>query len=119
MQSASSKLIHKRHKRKFLIHLSRNICFAFIILVISLIMGILGYRHFEHMSWTDAYVNAAMILSGMGPLGTLQTMSGKIFAGSYALFSGAVFLILFAFILSPIIHWIFIKFHIENKDIRS
>jgi hypothetical protein len=51
-----------------------------------------GYRAFEPMSWVDAFVNAAMILSGMGPVSSLQTDGGKIFAGCYALFSGLAFI---------------------------
>ncbi len=56
----------------------------------SLIIGILGYRHFEGMTWVDAYVNAAMILGGMGPVGEFHTSGGKIFAGCYALYSGLI-----------------------------
>ena len=54
----------------------------------SLGIGMIGYHGFEKMPWVDAFVNAAMILSGMGPVATLQTDGGKIFAGCYALFSG-------------------------------
>jgi hypothetical protein len=107
-----SKLIPRR---LFLKRLSRNIFVGFIIIVISLIMGMLGYHHFENMSWIDAYVNAAMILSGMGPVSTLQTSAGKIFAGTYALFSGVVFLVVVGIIFAPVVHRFFIKFHMENK----
>lgn len=102
-------------KRHFLKRLFRNIFFGTILCVFFLIIGIIGYRYFEGMSWTDAYVNAAMILSGMGPIGELHTESGKLFAGTYAIFSGAVFLVIIALVLSPVIHWIFVKFHIEFK----
>jgi hypothetical protein len=59
-----------------------------VVLVCSLGIGMIGYHAFEKMSWVDAFVNAAMILSGMGPVATLQTDGGKIFAGCYALYSG-------------------------------
>lgn len=114
MYTSQKNVIHPHHKRKLLMHISRNIFLGFSILIVSLFLGMLGYHNFEKMSWVDAYVNAAMILSGMGPTSTLQTEAGKIFAGSYAIFSGVVFLILIAFILSPIIHWFFIKFHINK-----
>jgi hypothetical protein len=38
------------------------------------------------MSWVDSFANASMILAGMGPLGSMNTQAGKIFAGFYALF---------------------------------
>jgi len=67
--------------------------------VLGLAIGIAGYAGFESMSLVDAYVNAAMILSGMGPLGQLHTTGGKIFAGSYAIFSGLVIVIATSFVL--------------------
>lgn len=99
----------------FLRRLFRNFFFGFIIISCSLFLGMLGYHHFEHMSWTDSYVNAAMILSGMGPVSSLQTQSGKIFAGSYALFSGIGFLVVIAIVFAPAIHWFFHKFHMDDK----
>jgi hypothetical protein len=74
----------------------------------------IGYHHFEHMDWVDAYVNASMILSGMGPVSVLQTEGGKIFAGSYALFSGIAFLVVIAIIIAPVFHRFMHKFHIED-----
>ena len=64
---------------------------ASIIVIIALLIGILGYHHFEHLPWIDAFANASMILSGMGPLMTVMTDKGKIFASLYALFSGLAF----------------------------
>jgi hypothetical protein len=75
----------------------------------------LGYHLFEKMSWVDAFVNASMILSGMGPLGPLNTNAGKIFAGFYALFSGLAFIVIIAVIFSPVIHRFFKKIHLESS----
>lgn len=102
-------------RRHFLRRLFRNVSFGIIICIISLFIGILGYHYIEGMSWVDSYLNAAMILSGMGPVGELHTIGGKIFAGSYAIFSGAIFLVIIALVLSPVIHWVFVKFHMESK----
>ncbi len=82
---------------------------------IGLVIGIAGYAGFERMSLVDAYVNAAMILSGMGPLGELRTTAGKIFAGSYAIFSGLVIVIATSFVLAPIFHRVLHRFHVERK----
>jgi hypothetical protein len=80
----------------------------------GLSIGMAGYMVFEGMSLTDAYVNAAMILSGMGPIGELKTTGGKIFAGSYALFSGLIIVIATGFLLAPIFHRVLHRFHVER-----
>lgn len=101
-------------KHQFIRKLIRNFLIGFAIIFVSLILGMAGYHHFEKMSLVDSYVNAAMILSGMGPVSSLQTEGGKIFAGSYALFSGIVFLFVMAIIFAPIFHRFLHKFHMEE-----
>lgn len=97
----------------FLKRLTRSLLIGFGLILISLGIGMLGYHHFEKMSWIDAYVNAAMILSGMGPVSNLQTDAGKIFAGTYALFSGILFLVIIAIIFGPLIQRFMRKFHLD------
>lgn len=83
----------------------------------GLAIGIAGYAYFEGMSLVDAFVNAAMILSGMGPVGELKTTGGKLFAGLYAIFSGLVIIIATGFVLAPIFHRVLHRFHVETgKD---
>jgi hypothetical protein len=82
--------------------------------IVGLLIGMAGYAEFEDMSLADAYVNAAMILSGMGPVGELKTTAGKIFAGSYAIFSGLVIVIATGFVLAPIFHRVLHHFHVET-----
>ncbi|MEK7339694.1 MAG: hypothetical protein WBD50_04125 [Candidatus Rhabdochlamydia sp.] len=101
----------------FFKRLTRNISMGFLIILGSLGGGMLGYHHFEKMPWIDAYENAAMILSGMGPVATIETKGGKIFAGTYALFSGIVFLVVIAIIFAPVVHRFFHKFHIEEEKL--
>lgn len=101
-------------KNIFYKRLWRNLGLGLGIILISLGIGMLGYHHFEKMTWVDAYVNAAMILSGMGPVSNLQTVGGKIFAGTYALFCGIVFLVVIAIIFAPVVHRFFHKFHLEE-----
>jgi hypothetical protein len=84
------------------------------ILLLALSIGMLGYHYFESMSWIDAFANASMILSGMGPFGPLQTYSGKLFAGFYALFSGLAFITTAGIILAPVAHRLMHKFHLES-----
>jgi hypothetical protein len=79
-----------------------------------LAIGMTGYMGFEGMRVVDAFVNAAMILSGMGPMGELKTDAGKIFAGCYALASGLVVVIAMGFVLAPIGHRLLHAFHMEG-----
>jgi hypothetical protein len=85
------------------------------IIVFSLAVGMVGYHYLEKLPWLDAFVNASMILSGMGPLGELHTSSGKLFAGCYALFSGIAFLTSIGVVFAPVFHRFLHKFHLETK----
>ena len=82
----------------------------------GLAIGMAGYAAFEGMSLADAYVNAAMILAGMGPMGELKTTAGKVFAGSYAIFSGLLLIIATGFVLAPIFHRVLHHFHVETHE---
>lgn len=86
------------------------------VLAASLGFGTIGYRCTEQMEWIDAVLNAAMILTGMGPVTTLRTPEGKIFATVYALFSGIVFLSMMAVILAPVVHRVFHTLHLQVED---
>src|SRR5256885_14795361 len=86
-----------------------------ILAVVGLAIGMAGYASLEGMSLADSYVNAAMILSGMGPMGELKTTAGKIFAGSYAIFSGLLLVIATGFVLAPIFHRVLHHFHVESQ----
>src|SRR6267154_3623323 len=97
----------------FYARLARSATIAFAILFASLAAGMGGYHFLEGMPWLDAFVNAAMILSGMGPVGQLQTASGKIFAGCYALFSGLAFISSIGVVFAPMFHRFIHKFHLE------
>ncbi|MBA3816108.1 MAG: hypothetical protein H0X29_06245 [Parachlamydiaceae bacterium] len=101
---------------QFIKKLGRNVLIGSAIIAISLFLGMLGYHHFEKLPWIDAYVNASMILSGMGPVSPLNTEAGKIFAGTYALFSGIVFLVIIAIIFAPLIHRFFHQFHLDDQS---
>ena len=94
----------------------RSALLALSLVVVVLGIGMMGYRVFEGMSWVDAFVNAAMILSGMGPLGELKTDGGKIFAGCYALFCGLAFITILGIIFAPVFHRFLHKFHLEQSQ---
>ena len=81
----------------------------------ALFIGVAGYHWIEGFGWVDAILNASMILGGMGPVGTLQTDAGKLFASGYALFSGLVFVAAMGVLFIPAVHRLLHKFHIEME----
>jgi len=95
--------------------LVRHAALGVIIIIVSLGLGMIGYHVFENLPWVDAFVNAAMILSGMGPVATLQTDAGKIFAGCYALFSGLTLVAILGIIFAPVVHRALHRFHLEDE----
>ena len=102
-------------RRRFADRMLKAIGLWCILAVAGLAIGMAGYAAFEGMSLADSYVNAAMILSGMGPMGELKTTAGKIFAGSYAIFSGLLLIIATGFVLAPIFHRVLHHFHVESQ----
>jgi hypothetical protein len=86
------------------------------IIVGSLLVGMIGYHVFEDLSWVDAFLNAAMLMGGMGPLAPLTTPAGKIFAGCYALYCGLVLLISVGIVAAPLFHRFLHRFHLELDD---
>jgi len=104
-------------RRLFYLRLARHILMGLGLVAVSLGIGMWGYHSFENMRWLDAFVNAAMILSGMGPVTELKTDGGKFFAGCYALFSGLAFIIMVGVILAPAIHRALHKFHLEDTEL--
>jgi hypothetical protein len=102
--------------------IKRMIFFALLsagFVMFSLLMGMIGYRIFENFSWVDAFVNAAMLMGGMGPVNELHTDAGKIFAGVYSMYCGLVFIIAVGFLIAPMFHRFLHRFHLEMDDTIS
>jgi hypothetical protein len=102
--------------RNFALRLVRNALWSAGFIVIWLIIGMAGYGGFEGMGAVDSFVNAAMILSGMGPVQTLNTVGGKIFAGLYAIISGIVIFGVAGIALAPLYHRMLHKFHLQDDE---
>ena len=84
---------------------------AFALILGSLLIGILGYEHFERLPWRDAFLNSAMLLGGEGPVNAPQSPRGKVFAGFYALYAGLLFIAVAALLIAPIFHRLLHKLH--------
>ena len=100
----------------------RFTAFSLLLIGLSLLMGMAGYRHFAHVGWTEAFYNASMILTGMGPGLEIDKLAPerqdpvRMFAGMYALYSGVVFLVASSLMLSPLLHRFFHALHLDIKD---
>ena len=90
---------------------------AMALIAVALMIGIVGYHFIAGLNWIDALLEASMILGGMGPVRELPNDTGKIFASIYALFSGLILIALMGIILSPVIHRVMHKFHVDEKDV--
>lgn len=111
------------HKQRPLLPLrafiSRQLRFAalsLLLILASLLIGMAGYHGIAGLSWLDAFYNAAMILTGMGPVAPMETPGAKVFAGLYALFSGVVFLSTAAVLLAPLVHRLLHRLHMEPGE---
>jgi hypothetical protein len=93
----------------------RSLVIAVVMIGVSLLAGVCGYHFLENLSWIDAFLNASMILAGMGPVDTLKTEGGKLFAGCYALYSGLVVIATAGVLLMPVVHRMLHKFHAETE----
>jgi hypothetical protein len=102
-------------RAKFVRRFIRHLLVAVALLVVSLAMGMGGYMYFEHLPWRNAFLNAAMLLGGMGPVDPVQSDGGKLFAGFYALYAGLVFIVTAALVFTPILHRVLHKFHWDDK----
>ena len=100
----------------FLVRLAKHSLGAVALVLVTLSLGMAGYHWLEGLSWLDAYLNAAMILGGMGPVAELHTAAGKFFAGTYALFAGIVFLAAVGLILAPALHRAMHGFHLDDRS---
>ncbi len=84
---------------------------ATLLIGVSLGGGMVGYHVLEGLAWEDAFLNAAMLLGGMGPVDAPQSFAGKMFAGVYALYAGLVFIATAALVFTPVMHRVLHHFH--------
>jgi hypothetical protein len=104
------------HPRVFYRRVALHALFALAVLVASLALGMCGYVWLEGLTWMEAFLDAAMLLGGMGPVHTPVTDAGRLFAGLYALYAGLVLLVLAAVVVTPIGHRVLHRFHWNQKD---
>jgi hypothetical protein len=114
-------MYERRHQpllsqKRFLDRLTRHALAACSLVLATLALGMAGYHWLEGLSWVDSYLNAGMIVGGMGPVAELKTAAGKVFAGTYALFAGLVLVVGLGVVLAPVLHRTMHRFHLDDKD---
>ncbi len=103
-------------RSEFYRRIARSAALGAALIVGSLLVGILGYHFIGELTWIDAFLDASMILSGMGPLSQLHTDSAKLFAGCYAIYCGIALIGTTAIIFAPAVHRALHKFHLEDSS---
>ena len=110
----------RRTLRRVLVRrLARNGAVVATFILLALALGATGYRILDGLPWLDAVLNAAMILTGMGPIAPISTPAAKVFATFYALFSGVFFLTMVAVLLAPALHHFLHRFHLDLRERRA
>lgn len=102
-------------RARFLRRLLAHAAFVIGLIGASLALGMSGYIVLEGLSWMDAFLNAAMLLGGMGPVHLPRTEAGKLFAGCYALYAGLAFIVAAALLVSPVLHRVLHRFHWDES----
>jgi hypothetical protein len=103
----------------FLLRAALHVIVAFVGIAIADTIGVLGYHYLGQLPWIDSFLNASMILSGMGPVDHVTTTSGRIFSSLYALFSGIFFIVVMGLILAPWAHRIMHRVHLDYDEPTS
>lgn len=113
LENKSSQLLPKRD---FIIRMGWYWLFGSLFMAFSLGIGTIGYHLTANLNWVDAFLNASMILTGMGPVDKLETDTAKLFASCYAIFSGVSFLTFCGVLFAPFYHRFMHRFHLDLGD---
>lgn len=102
------------NRRRLFRSLGQQARWAALLVIVSLVVGTVGFHLFAQQEWLDAFLNASMLLGGMGPVGEFRGAPGKLFAALYALYAGLVFLIVAGLLMAPVFHHVLHLFHMEG-----
>lgn len=100
----------------FLRRLGTSGAIGFVVIAISLIIGMVGFRVTEKLGWVDAFLNAAMLLGGQGPVEHQRNTIGKLFEGAYAIYCGLAVISVAGIIFAPIVHRFLHKLHLQKRS---
>jgi len=100
-------------RKQFYVRILRSILVSALMLIITVLAGAVGFRVIEGFSWMDSVLNCVLIMTGVGTVGTIGSPAGKLFTGVYSLASTIVFFIILAIIVTPLLHRLLHKFHMD------
>jgi len=114
---------HKTHPmlpwRRFVRRLGVHVGAAMILIGISLVVGTWGYHALGEESWLDAFVNASMLLGGMGQIGNITTTSGRVFSAFFAMYAGLLLIAVTTIMIAPVLHRILHRIHLEEAEVEA
>ena len=121
--SLKSRLLKFEHRKQpllsrgdFLRRFTYSSLLALLLLAVWLVIGMGGYHWLAGLTWLDAFLNASMLVGGMGPVDLLTAPTAKLFAGFYAIFSGVIFLGIFGLLIAPVFHRFLHRFHLDSEE---
>lgn len=106
-------------RRRFLRRLAGHGAAALSLIAVSLVVGTVGYHLLGKQAWLDAFLNASMLLGGMGQVGNVEPTGGKVFAALFALYSGLLLIAVTTIMAAPVLHRLMHRFHLEDADIEE
>ena len=89
------------------------------LIALSLAVGTLGYHLLGEETWLDAFVNASMLLGGMGQVGSVTSTGGRLFAAFFALYAGLLLIAMTTIMLAPVLHRILHRIHLEESEVEE
>lgn len=107
---------------RFRRRLQRHGSVALLAIGFSLAVGTAGYTFIAGQDPLTAFLNACMLLGGMGQVGdvcpdrTNPCVGGRLFAALFALYAGLMFLLSAAVFLSPVLHRVLHWLHLEEAS---
>ncbi len=105
--------------RLFLRRLGAHGAAALVLIALSLAVGTWGYHEFGRLAWLDAFLNAAMLLGGMGQVGAVTTTDGRLFAAFFALYAGLLLIVVTTIMIAPVLHRILHRIHLEEVEVEE
>jgi hypothetical protein len=100
-------------KKLFYLRMLRSVTVALLLLLVTVLIGALGFHLTEQYSWIDSVLNCVLIMTGVGTVGIINTSAGKIFTGIYSIFSTLIFFTILAIIFTPLLHRLLHKLHLD------
>lgn len=115
MNVASAPPVHPRHAWQLAQRMLHSGLALLPLAAFTLLVGVLLYHQVERLTWSSSFLNAAMLVGGMGPVDPIRTEAGKWAIGAYAIFAGVVFLVVAGVMLSPVVHHALVRWHLDDS----